>query len=88
MWSAAGKGVRLPRHGGKPREIGSAPSARTTIGVLASGVTGNLAPPIIGVANVATSILAAENFAIGLLVAGPGRSIIFDGVVQRPVYSV
>ena len=58
MWQAVGKGVRLPRGGGKTRAIGYAELARTTITAVASGVTGPLAPAMVGVPDAATSIVA------------------------------
>ena len=55
-------------------------SARTTIGAVAGGVTGPLAPAMIGVADAATSIVAIGNLAIGVYAAGLGRSNTIDGV--------
>ena len=74
LWQAVGKGVRLPRGGGKTRAIGYAELARTTITAVAGGVTGPLAPAIIGVAVAATGIGAIGNFAIEEFAASLGRS--------------
>ena len=79
-WQAAGKHVRLPRGGGKTRAIGYAEIARTTITAVASGVTGHLAPAMIGVAVAATSTVAIGKFAIGMCAASLGRYNTNDGV--------
>ena len=76
LWWAVEQGDSLPRPG--IRRIGSARSARTIIMAGAGGVIGALAPPTIGVADVATSIEAIANFAIGEYVACLGHSATID----------
>ena len=66
--------------------IGSVLCARTTLGAFAGGVSGLLAPHMIGIANVATSAVAVGSFALGGYAAGLSRSTTVSSV-QCPVYN-